>query len=268
MSDVERPLRSGGRFAVSAVDGPPGRVIKRGPAGPLAREARALRRVSRLGVAPRLISAEPGAIVMESVDGMARPLDRLAPRDAAALGRTLRAVHDSRRTATGWLPGWPSRAGTLDAYRRRRAADTRITAGREAGFVDRVIDALPPVTGGADALPFRLLHGDLVSSNMLWTPRPQLVDWEFWRMGDPAEDLAYLVEVNAMPESVFADVLDAYGDRSVAARVDGWRALCALDAGLWYRNAGAERTARRLLRRAGELSRVLPGRLNNSVPGN
>jgi len=254
VSDVERPLRSGGRFAVSAVDGPPGRVIKRGPSGPLAREARALRLVAHLGVAPRLVQAEPGTIVADLVDGVERPLDRLAPADARALGRTLRSVHESRRTATGWLPGWRSRARSLDAYRRRRADDARAAAGMDAALANRVADALPPIRDGAGAPPFRLLHGDLVSSNVLWTPLPRLVDWEFWRMGDPAEDLAYLVEVNAMPEHVFACVLEAYGDRSVAARVDGWRALCALDAGLWYRNAGAASAARRLLGRARELS--------------
>jgi aminoglycoside phosphotransferase (APT) family kinase protein len=254
MSDVERPLRSGGRFAVSAVDEPPGRVFKRGPSGPLAREARALRLVAHLGVAPRLVRAEPGAIVTDLVDGVERALDRLWPAGAHALGRTLRAVHESRRTATGWLPGWRSRAGSLDAYRRRRAADARAAAGEEAALANRVADGLPPLTDGADARPFRLLHGDLVSSNILWTPEPRLVDWEFWRMGDPAEDLAYLAEVNAMPERVLAGVLDAYGDPVVASRVDGWRALCALDAGLWYRDAGGDSAARRLLRRAGELS--------------
>ncbi len=260
MTDVERPLRTGGRFSVSAVDGPPGRVIKRGPAGPLAREARALRLVAGLGVAPRLVASEPGAIATILVDGAERPLDRLRPADASALGRTLRAVHESRRTATGWLPGWRSRARSLDAYRRWRAGDARAAAGGFAALADRVADGLPPLPGGADARPFRLLHGDLVSSNVLWTPEPRLVDWEFWRMGDPAEDLAYLAEVNAMPEPVFARILDAYGNPMVASRVAGWRALCALDAGLWYANAGVGLAARRLLRRAGKLSGTPPER--------
>ena len=79
-------------------------------------------------------------------------------------------------------------------------------------------------------------------------------------MGDPAEDLAYLAEVNAMPEPVFARVLDAYGDHVVANRVDGWRTLCALDAGLWYRDAGVDAAARRLLGRAAERSGTPPRR--------
>lgn len=254
MSDVERPLRGGGRFAVSAVDGPRGQLIKRGPAGPLAREARALRLVAGLGVAPPLVRSEKGVIVTGLIAGAERSLNRLAPPDARALGRVLRIVHESRRTGTGWLPGWRSRARSLEAYRRLRAGDARAAAGRDSALANRVANALPPLREGADVAPFRLLHGDLVSANVLWTPAPRLVDWEFWRMGDPAEDLAYLAEVNAMPERVLALVLTAYGDRAVAARVEGWRALCALDAGLWYRDAGAESAARRLLRRADELS--------------
>lgn len=253
MSDVERPLRCGGRFTVTAMDGPPGRVVKRGPAGPLAREARALRLVEGLGVAPWLLWREPGAIATELVAGAERPLDRLGPADADALGQTLQAVHRSRTAASGWLPGWRSRAGSLDAYRRRRAADARGMAAGVVALADRVLDGLDPLPGDARARPFRLLHGDLVSSNVLWAPEPLLVDWEFWRMGDPAEDLAYLAEVNAMPDDVFARILEAYGDPPVAARVDGWRTLCALDAGLWYRAAGAGSEARRLLRRAAEL---------------
>lgn len=260
MTDVERPLRGGGRFAVSAVDGPPARVIKRGPRGPLAREARALRLVERLGVAPRLVGAEAGAIVTELVDGAERPMDRLAPADARALGSALRTVHESRRAATGWLPTWTSRARSLDAYRGRRADDARAAAEGEGALATLVARTLPAIPGGADARPFRLLHGDLVSSNVLWTPAPRLVDWEFWRMGDPAEDLAYLAEVNGMPDRVLAHVIDAYGDRAVAARIDGWRALCALDAGLWYRRAGATPAARRLLGRAAALSGASPSR--------
>lgn len=253
MSDVERALHGGGRFTVTAVDGPPRRVIKRGPAGPLAREARALRLVEGLGVAPRLLWRERDAIATELIAGGERPLDRLGPADADALGRMLRAVHQSRTAASGWLPGWSSRAGSLDAYRRRRAADALGMATGVVALANRVVDGLRPLPGDAGARPFRLLHGDLVSSNVLWTPDPLLVDWEFWRMGDPAEDLAYLAEVNAIPEGVLARILDAYGDPPVAARVDGWRVLCALDAGLWYRTAGAGSEVRRLLRRAAEL---------------
>jgi aminoglycoside phosphotransferase (APT) family kinase protein len=255
VTDVERPLRGSGRFTVSAVDGSPGRVIKRGPAGPLAREARALRLVAGLGVAPQLVRSALGVIVTGLIAGAEARLDRLSPSDARALGRTLRAVHDARRSATGWLPGWRSRAGSVDAYRRRRAGDARDAAGPEAELADRVVAALPPL-GGASVPPFRLLHGDLVSANVLWTPEPRLVDWEFWRMGDPAEDLAYLAEVNAMPDAVMRHVLSGYADRAVAARIDGWRALCALDAGLWYLRAGPAADARRLLQRAASLSDV------------
>lgn len=259
MSDLGRTLRGGGRFRLTAVEGPPARVAKSGPPGPLAREARALRLVAETGVAPRLVRHEPGLIETELIAGAEVRLSHLSTADAHALGRTLRRVHDARRSATGWLPGWRSRVRTLEAYRRRRAADAR-SAGADVELAGRVVAALPPLPATpASAEPFALLHGDLVSANILWTPAPRLVDWEFWRMGDPAEDLAYLAEVNAIPDVVLGGVLAGYADRAVAGRLDAWRALCALDAGLWYRHRGAAGEARRLLRRAAGLSGA-PGR--------
>ncbi len=72
-------------------------------------------------------------------------------------------------------------------------------------------------------------------------------------MGDPAEDLAYLAEVNRLPDPVLAAVLDGYARPEVAAAVDAWRALVALDAGGWYLREGMEAEARPLLERGAEL---------------
>ena len=68
---------------------------------------------------------------------------------------------------------------------------------------------------------------------------PVLVDWEFWRMGDPAEDLAYLVALNHLPATVADEVCRGYGaDESLMARVDLWMPLVLADAGLWLRAHG------------------------------
>jgi aminoglycoside phosphotransferase (APT) family kinase protein len=223
---------------VIAVDGSPPVVVKRGPADQLAREAAALRRLAPLRLAPRLIAARPGAITMSLVPGAVRPLGRLRPADARALGVLLRRVHDSARTATGGLPGWPGRVRSLAAYRRRRTADMLAIAGGDRGLAERVIADAGPGPAEDAPRPFRFLHGDLAASNVLWSPAPALVDWEFWRMGDPAEDLAYLAEINDLPDRVFAAVVGGYGDPGIASRIRLWRPLCALDIALWYRDEG------------------------------
>lgn len=37
-----------------------------------------------------------------------------------------------------------------------------------------------------------LLHGDVAGGNIVWTPDPVLIDWEYARVGDPADEIAYI----------------------------------------------------------------------------
>jgi aminoglycoside phosphotransferase (APT) family kinase protein len=240
-------FKGGGRFDLTVASGV---VTKRGDVPSLAREALGLRRAAGLGIAPRLVAAQRGVIVTEFLDGTERALDTMGPPEAHELGSMVRRLHDSRRTATGGRPRWPSRARSLTSYRRLRASDALAAAGPDRRLAERIIAALPPLRATSARQPFRLLHGDLVAANIIWTPAPRLVDFEFWRMGDPAEDLAYLIELNALPPGVVSAVLDGYADARVAERIDSWRALCALDAGLWYRNAAQPERATALIERA------------------
>ncbi len=121
------------------------------------------------------------------------------------------------------------------------------------------IAAVAPSFGAVSGHPFRLLHGDLTAANILWGSHPQLVDWEFWRMGDPAEDLAYLITVNDLPQRIADAVIVGYDDASVATRIGRWRAPCALDAGLWYLTAGMRVEGLALVGRARQISDEMPG---------
>ena len=87
---------------------------------------------------------------------------------------------------------------------------------------------------------------------MLWPPGggPVLIDWEFHRMGDPAEDLAYLAELNGLPDDILHAVLEGYRAPGMAARVEAWRGLVAADAGGWYAAHGMGADAERMLARA------------------
>ena len=223
---------------MTAITGPPPAVVKRGPPRQLAREATALRRLSPLGLAPRLLDARPAVLTSELLPGSSRALDRLRPDDARALGALVRRVHDVAKTATGGLPDWTTRARSLAGYRRRRIADMLAAAGSDRRLAKRVVAVAGAASDTDDPRPFRFLHGDLASANILWNPAPALVDWEFWRMGDPAEDLAYLAEINALPAEVVAAIVAGYGHRETTVRIAGWRPLCALDIALWYRDRG------------------------------
>ncbi len=251
MRDAERPFDGGGRFEITVANGA---VIKRGDPRALARDAGGLRHAAGLDIAPRLIASRRGLLVTELLDGAARPLEAMRPHDARALGQAVRHLHEARRTRTGGRPEWTSRVRSLAAYRRRRVDDAIAAAGPDRALAERVVASLAPLAAPAVRQPFRFLHGDLVSGNVIWGPAPRLVDFEFWRMGDPAEDLAYLIAVNALPPALVRGVLDGYGHAGAAARVDAWLALCALDAGLWYRNASQPERADELIARAAHLA--------------
>lgn len=248
--DPNSVFRGGGRFDVRALG--PDVVEKRGDPGALAREGAALRRVAGRDVAPALVCVGVGILRSERLAGRPRAL---AGRDLRALGGVLRRAHLTALQSTGRLPGWSSPARSLAAYRKRRADDALKLAGlSRREFAMRVIDALPALPRPDHGRPFCQLHGDLVAENIVWTPQgPRLVDWEFWRMGDPAEDLAYLCEVNALAPRGTAAVFEGYGVEGMRERVSAWRPLVALDAGAWYLAHGDVRRGEVLLARAARL---------------
>jgi aminoglycoside phosphotransferase (APT) family kinase protein len=49
-------------------------------------------------------------------------------------------------------------------------------------------------TGETLALPY----GDIGPGNVLWGREPALIDWEYTRLGDPADEIAYLFDQNAL----------------------------------------------------------------------
>lgn len=259
MARRDRQLLQSTRFEL-LVEGDPPSVVKRGDPDRTAREAAALREMTATGLAPALLSAAPGEVRCQLVDGRPRRLGRLRPTDAQALGAALRRVHDQRRTATGGLHTWPRRVRSLRAYATWRMRDLYPLPPQIAAWAEPVAARFRPV-GDPDPLPFRMLHGDLMEQNILWTPRPVFIDWEFWRMGDPAEDLASLVALNEMPRRVRDGILAGYGDAGMQPRMDAWLAPIALDAGVWFLRNGDSDAADQMFARARAFADAsVPGR--------
>jgi aminoglycoside phosphotransferase (APT) family kinase protein len=94
-----------------------------------------------------------------------------------------------------------------------------------------------------------LLHGDIGPGNVLWSPSPCLIDWEYTRLGDPADEMAYTFDQNTLTPSQRRAFWDGYqqgiDSRSrlthIIERVDWWEPVTLLGSALWW----AERWVRR-----------------------
>lgn len=211
-------------------------------------------RIAAPPLAPRVLWQRRGVLATEWIDGAPRRLAGVDEGEARALGRLLRVVHGRRTSVSGGTAAWRSRARDLAGYARRRTADAlggARTAGERAlvARAGRLAEQAAPAGAG-----FAFLHGDLVEANVVWGPRgPVLVDWEFWRMGDPAEDLAYLEGLNDLTPAVWGAVRAGYRvGAALGRRIDAWRPLVMLDAAGWYRAHGEGDQAQRLIARAEE----------------
>ena len=187
--------------------------------------------------------------MLEALPGAAVALD--AER-ARVLGPVLRRLHDSRVSGHGAWPDWDAPETAVGAYHARSVTSALAWAGERTDVATAIAVRLP-VPGPGDGPPFRRLHGDLWGGNLLWDAGAvRLVDWEYCRQGDPAEELAYLLEMDSVGEEVAEALLTAYGG-PIAERVRAWRPLAALMAGLWFHDAGMDERGATLVERAAAL---------------
>lgn len=234
-------------WALPATDG--GEVVvKLAPPVAAAREAQALRRVAGSGLAPALLADGAGVLVTARVPGAPRPPTDLDADAARALGRLVRRVHDVEHPAAGTYDGWAAPATGLGDYRRRRIEDILAAVERlDDGVLARTAAGrpAPDVGPSTDHAPFRFLHGDLWSGNIVWHGgRPVLTDWEFQRPGEAAEELAYAAAMDDLTPGVVAALLCGYGAPELAGAVAWWRPLLALECALWFAAEGhADRAA-------------------------
>jgi Ser/Thr protein kinase RdoA (MazF antagonist) len=185
-------------------------------------------------------------LVHEHVGG--QPSHLATPGDDAveSLAQCLAWVHGHPRPGFMIWPSLDVRHGTRAACYHARLASLRRYDSAQGVLPDvdpllRRIEALDlPPSAGWDEPGFALIHGDLSAGNILWQDDGgvALIDWEFSRDGDPAEDLAYLIAEQDLSPATVSDLADAYasasGDPWTLARMPAWLPLVALDAALWW----------------------------------
>jgi thiamine kinase-like enzyme len=173
-----------------------------------AHELAAARAAHAAGLAPEIVHAEPGALVMAYIEG--RALTREEVREPAMLARIvplLRRCHDQvgRHLRGPGILFWVFHvvrdyARTLEEGRSRMAPELP----RLLGVAERLEQAVGPI---------RLVfgHNDLLAANLLDDgSRLWLLDWEYAGYNSPLFDLANLAGNSELPPEQEDWLLEAY----------------------------------------------------------
>ncbi len=176
-------------------------------------ELAASRAAHAAGVAPRVAHAEPGALVLDFIEGRTlTPADVRNPKD---LQRIVALVRKAHRDIPNHLRGpgvlfWAFHvvrdyAHTLSEAPSARMREIRQLLARSAEL-ERAVGPVDLVFG----------HNDLLAANFIDDgKRLWLVDWEYAGFNSPLFDLGGLASNSEMPERRRERLLEAYFERPV-----------------------------------------------------
>jgi len=241
------------------------RVGSRGTAARLRgeREARVLRRVG--GVAgPKLYDFRAEAagldgpvMCLEFLEGHQADLSEVGLGELESLGRLVQWLHAQPAED---FADWTASGMGLAAYVQERWQDhvaARLGAIRDPlpALLQRRLKAAVAVSAGAVENLKRLssvatddrlvlLHADISGANLLWVPGPVLIDWEYARLGDPADEVAYVFTQNALTDLQQDAFWRGYSESvaptklsDVIERVRYWKPITLLGSILWWLDA-------------------------------
>jgi aminoglycoside phosphotransferase (APT) family kinase protein len=207
---------------------------------------------------------ETPAMCMQFLPGRHRDLSSAGVREIERLASIVAWVHE-RPTSDLVEPHAP--AGTVASYAEGRLQSITSTLAWARDPLPAALQA--QLRHAADSLATRLqasqhtegfrtgetlalLHGDIGPGNVLWGREPALIDWEYTRLGDPADEIAYLFDQNALAEPQRQAFWDGYR-RSVRTpsrlahvieRVEWWQPVTLLGSALWWVERWVRRTQR------------------------
>jgi len=188
----------------------------------------------------------PG-MLMAFVEGEAIPrrVLRAAPTGVVRqIGSALRALRDVEINGLGKAPADPC-AAAIDAVREELDAAGDALPALELGLRWLALHRPPP-----DVIS--VVHGDLRLGNFIVGDEGlrAIVDWEFWHLGDPVEDLAWLCarpwrfgndDKTAAGLGGVEELLDGFGATVDPARLRWWDVISQVKWGAYCARQGALR---------------------------
>jgi thiamine kinase-like enzyme len=201
----------GGAFVVRIVEERPEHGLVR------ANEVASNRAAHAAGIAPELVHAEAGALVIRYVEG--RTLSPADIREKAMLPRLIRLLHRCHREIPKHLTGpapffWVYHA--IRGYTQRLAASDsphRPLLPRLA----EIAAELETATGPVDIV---FGHNDLLAANIIDDgKRLWLIDWEYAGYNSPLFDLGNLATNNELSADASERLIEAYFERPLTAEL-------------------------------------------------
>jgi len=212
-SNVE--LLGGGitNFNVSLVDRGKRYVVRVGTDIPLHQimrfnELAAHRAAQSLGIAPPIVHAEPGIMVLDFID--AAPLDEAAVRASENLSRIVPLLKRCHTDVMQALRG-PVLTFWVFHVLRDYAATLRADASPYAARLDDLLATADQLAGAVGKVDLVLGHNDLLAANFLDDgSRLWLLDWEYAGFNSPLFDLAGLASNNGLSPQQESWLLETY----------------------------------------------------------
>ncbi len=178
-------------------------------------ELAASRAAAECGLSPKVVHAEPGALVFEFVDGKTLAAEDV--RRPEMLARILPLIRKCHREMPLYVTGpalifWVFHV-LRDYGHSLEAGDSRHVAALPrllniAAELEKAVGAVEIVYGHNDLLPTNFIDG----GERLW-----LIDWDYAGFNSPLFDLANLCSNNEVPADDEAKLIEAYFERRTDA---------------------------------------------------
>jgi thiamine kinase-like enzyme len=187
-------------------------------------EVAASRAANAAGVSPAVVHAEPGALVLEHIEG--RTLEAADVRDPACLPGILDLVARAHRGIPRHLRGPVLMFWVFHVIRDYAARLVR-DASRHAGALPGFLKAAEALEAAVQPVDIVFGHNDLLAANLIDDgSRLWLIDWDYAGFNSPLFDLGGLASNNGFGESQEAWMLERYFDRPADAAL--WRRYRAM----------------------------------------
>lgn len=199
---------------------------------------------------------------MEFLQGRQRDLSAVGAAEIVRLGSVVAWVHD--QPIEDLVEGIPT-AGNVTSYAEGRLESiiSTLAWARDplpvpiqarlkgaATSLERGLEGLRGAESFKTDERLALLHGDIGPGNILWVPDPVLIDWEYTRLGDPADEMAYTFDQNGLTAPQREAFWRGYRQNissqlrlaRIIDRVNWWEPVTLLGSALWWVERWVRRT--------------------------